>query len=193
MKTIKNILRNLLLHSFFLFLTCGVFAQTEFPKIKAGKVYKQSGVIVTSPNEPNWQIAKAEKEETVFYKTSGGKEFKAFVKTVKIPVYQTVQDFYMNMEKSKTEEISKLNRDSLHFYNTEFKETPCLQYDGSFPEPKPNFRYFNMNGYLCRHPLDKSVVIQIEFSDYSNAKGYTEPEFKLSKSFFEKVIFSKIK
>jgi hypothetical protein len=109
-----------------------------------------------------------------------------------IEVYENVEDLLENLEKLKQDEIRQLDRDSLHFNRINFKETPCLQYDGIFRNSVQNYKYFNMYGYLCRHPLAKNVLIQVEFSIYSKTRGFSEAELKLSKTFFEKIIFSKV-
>ena len=173
----------------------GIFAQNmqkEYPRIKPGKIYKQTGATVASPNQIQWQIVKADKLETVFLKTTAEGKLNAFARTMKIDVHENVKDLFDSLESLKKSEIRELNMDSLHFNNTEFKETPCLQYDGIFRNPVPNYEYFNMSGYICRHPDDKNVAVQFEFSNYSNTRGYTAVENKLSKSFFEKIKFAKI-
>lgn len=179
----------------FLFVSFA-FAQKELPTIKPGKTYQQSGAKITSPNQIGWQIVKAESLETVFEKKNADAKYNAFVKTKTIAVYENVSDLFENLEKLKQAELDMPNRDSLHFNRTNFKETPCLQYDGIFNNnapTMPTLKYFNFNGYLCRHPNDKSVVIQMEFSNYSNSRGFTEVEHKAVKDFFEKLQFSKIK
>lgn len=175
----------------FLFASTG-FAQKELLTIKPGKTYKQSGVKIISPNQPDWQIVKSDNLETVFLKTDTNGKYNAFAKTRTIDVYEKTEDLFVYLEKMKQEEISKLNRDSLHFNRTNFKETPCLQYDGIFNNDA-QYKYFNLNGYLCRHPAEKNTLIQIEFSNYSNLRGFSETENKLSKDFFEKIQFMKVK
>lgn len=189
MKITKNIFVDWLLMLIFS-TNFAIFAQKDFPTIKAGKVYQQSGVTITSPNEPDWKIVKREKTEIVFLKMNTERKFNAFVKRIKIDVYENVKDLFATLENLKKAEVSEVIRDSIHYNWTEFKDTPCLQYDGIFNNDG-EYKYFNMSGYLCRHPQDKSVAIQIEFSSYSNNRGYTETEVKLSKNFFEKIVFSK--
>lgn len=172
------------------------YAQKVNPTIKAGKVYKQSGVKITSPNQEGWQIVKSEKFETVFGKPDSDAEYKAFVRTKTIPDYENVEDLFKNLEATKQAELDMPNRDSLHFNNMNFKETPCLQYDGIFNNDAakmPGYKHFNFRGYLCRHPNDKNTVIQMEFSSYSNSRGFSEAEFKLAKDFFANIQFLKVK
>lgn len=181
-----------------MFLLTGLIsAQDKLKIIKPGKTYKQSGVKIISPNQPDWQIVKSEDLETSFTKTDSNGKYSAFVKTKTIDLFENVEDLFVNLEKLKQEEISRLVRDSLHYNRTNFKETACLQYDGIFNarsgEVESNYKYFNMSGYLCRHPTTKNTIIQIEFSNYSNLRGFSEPEIKLSREFFEKIEFSKVK
>lgn len=92
MKTIRNIPGKLLLLLLVLSISCAVFAQKDFPKIKAENIYKQSGITVKSPNQPDWQLVKAGKLETVFVKTKTDSKYNAFVKTLTIEVYENVKD-----------------------------------------------------------------------------------------------------
>jgi hypothetical protein len=69
----------------------------------------------------------------------------------------------------------------------------CLQYDGKFLIEKTstlNFAYLNFEGYLCPHPRAKDLAVQIEFSTYSNTRGFTPDANSLSEEFFEKVKLS---
>lgn len=85
--------------------------------------------------------------------------------------------------------------DSVHFNNTRFKGLPCVQYDGIFKldgsVSSPKFEYFNFKGYLCSHPETKGLAIQVEFSNYSNSRGFPENLIAVSDEFFEKITFSK--
>lgn len=179
----------------FLFVSF-TFAQKENSTIKAGKVYKQSGAKTFSPNEADWQIVKNESSETIFGKTTSEKRFNVFVRTKTISDYASIEDLFVNLEKMKQSELDSGNRDSLHYNRTNFKQVPCLQYDGIFNNDAammPGYKYFNFSGYLCRHPKNKTIVIQMEFSNYSNSRGFSESELKLSKEFIGKIQFTKIK
>lgn len=179
----------------FLFVSF-TFAQTENPTIKAEKVYKQSGAKIFSPNETNWQIVKNESSETIFGKTTIEEKFNVFVRTKTISDFENIEDLFENIEKMKQSELNIENRDSLHYNRTNFKETPCLQYDGVFNNDEavmPGYKHFNFFGYLCRHPKNKNIVVQIEFSNFSISRGFSESALKLSKDFFSKIQFIKIK
>lgn len=178
----------------FLFLNA-ISAQKELTLIKRGKTYKQSGVAVASPKQIGWQVIKSDQFENVFEKADQNGKSTASAKTSTIDVYENVNDLFVNLEKQKQKEISKLNRDSLHFNRTNFKETPCLQYDGIFNNEvtaTANYKYLNLYGYLCQHPTAKNILIQVEFSNYSNQRGFSESANKLSKDFFENIQFSKV-
>jgi hypothetical protein len=55
----------------------------------------------------------------------------------------------------------------------------------------PKFKYYNLKGYLCSHPENKNLVIQMEFSSRSNSRGFPENLLSLSDEFFEKTTFYK--
>lgn len=192
MKIVRNLLGNLILPLLVLSISWAVLAQKDFPKIKAGKVYKQAAVTIISPNQPDWQLAKSEKLETVFIKTNADEKNYALVKTMTIDAYENVTDLFVYLEKLKQSEFNHLDRDSLHFNRTTFKETPCLQYDGIFRNSVPNYSEFNLTGYLCRHPSDKKIIIEFEFSNYSKTRGFSEADLKLGKNFFANLSFTKV-
>ena len=68
-----------------------------------------------------------------------------------------------------------------------------MEYDGIFDAPNTGFRYLNMNGYICRHPNDKAVIVQFESSNHSNDRGFLSSKAELSKTFFEGIQFKKLK
>lgn len=70
----------------------------------------------------------------------------------------------------------------------------CLHYDAFFPfetTPSNKFAYFNVRGYLIPVSNSNNSALQIEFSDYSNNKGFTEDLYSLAEEFFEKLTFPK--
>lgn len=160
--------------------------------INPASVYSQAGVTVVSPNQPGWVLLQSSKSETVFEKRVKDEILTASVKTIKTKLFDSEKDLLISLETLKEEELSKLKRDSVHFNRTRFKGSPCLQYDGIFKpaEPSvPKFEYFNFKGYLCRHPETKDLVVQIEFSNHSNLRGFSENLLSLRDEFFEKIVF----
>lgn len=173
-------------------LFCSVTAQAQKP-IQPARSYKQDGMTVVSPNQTGWSLLKADKSETLFEKRGEDGIFSASVKSVSTKTFETDQKRLAAWEAAKNEEFSKLKRDSLHFYYTRFKGAMCLRYDGTFPLEKTtsnNFARFNIRGFQCPLPNVKDSAIQVEFSNYSNTRGFTEDLFSLSDEFFEKVTFS---
>ncbi|MEK6337331.1 MAG: hypothetical protein AABM67_20605 [Acidobacteriota bacterium] len=168
-----------------------VRAQTP---IKPATIYDQNGITVVSPNQPGWISLKAEKSETVFEKRGEGGILNASVKTIRTQTFETDKERLAGWETLKQAELSKLKRDSIHFNYTGFKGATCLQYDGIFPIEKTSsshYAYFNLRGYLCRHPDAKDSAVQLEFTNYSNTRGLTEDLYSLSEEFFEKITFPK--
>ena len=170
----------------------GVSAQEH--AIKPASVYQQGGVTVVSPNQPNWMLMKSSKSETVFQKRLEDEVVNANVRTFQTKVFDNDKDLLISLEALKKEELSKLNRDSIHFNYVRFKGSPCLQYDGIFkvnPAGASSLEYLNLNGYLCRLPESKDLIVQMEFSNHSNSRGFSENLSKLSAEFFEKITFPK--
>ena len=153
-----------------------VLAQ-EQSSINPASIYHQVGVTVVSPNQPGWVLLQSSKSETVFEKRVEGEIVNANVKTIKTKIFDNDKDLMTSLEALKKEELSKLNRDSIHFNYVRFKGSPCVQYDGIFNvdgTSAPKFEYFNIKGYLCRHPESKDLVVQMEFSNHSNVRGFSE-------------------
>src|SRR5688572_21366075 len=107
MKTNRNIFVCIFWSLFIFVITFDVLAQRNLPKIREGKVYQQSGVTITSPNQPDWQLVKAGKLETIFAKTKTDGKFKALAKTMTVEVFENVKDLLENLEKQKQDEISQ--------------------------------------------------------------------------------------
>ncbi len=167
----------------------------EQPAITPASAYNLDGVTVVSPNQSGWVALPSSKAETVFEKRVKDEILNANVKTIETKVFDNNNDLLMSLEKMKQAEVSKFKMESLHFNYVRFKRTSCVQYDGTFKvdgASAPKFEYFNLKGYLCGHPETKGLVVQIEFSNHSNFKGFSENFVSLSEDFFEGIVFSKV-
>ena len=163
--------------------------------INPASIYNQVGVTVVSPNQPGWVLLQSSKSETVFEKRVKDEILIANVKTIKTKTFDNNEDLLVSLETLKKEELSKFKMQSVHFNNVRFKGSPCLQYDGIFKldgASLPKFEYFNLKGYLCGHPETKDIAVQIQFSNHSNLRGFSENLFPLSDEFFEKIVFLKV-
>jgi hypothetical protein len=173
----------------------GIISAQEKSSINPASVYNLDAVTVVSPNQAGWTLLQSNKSETVFEKRAKDEILTASVKSIKTKIFDNEQDLLKSLEAMKNEELqSKYKQDSLHFNYVRFKAMRCVQYDGIFNFKEvttPKFEYFNFKGYLCRHPENKDLVIQIEFSNHSNLRGFSEDLFSLSADFFEKTVFSK--
>jgi hypothetical protein len=170
-----------------------VLAQ-EQASINPASIYHLGGVTVVSPNQPGWVLLQSSKWLIAFQKRGEGEVLNASVKTIRTKVFDNDKELLTSLEALKLEELSKLKRDSVHFNYVRFKASPCVQYDGIFTgdASAPNFEYLNFKGYLCRYPESKGLVVQIEFSNHSNLRAFSENLFSLSEEFFERIVFSKV-
>ena len=170
-----------------------VLAQ-EQASINPASLYHLDGVTFVSPNQPGWVLSQSGKSLITLQKRVEDQSLNASVKTIKTKVFDTENELLTSLEALKVEELSKLKKDSVHFNYLKFKASTCVQYDGIFTgdASAPNFKYFNFKGYMCRHPESKGLVVQIEFSNYSNRRGFSEELVDLSNEFFEKMAFSKV-
>jgi hypothetical protein len=162
--------------------------------IKPASIYSQDGITILSPNQSGWTLLKKDESETALEKRGEVGILKANVRSIRTKTFETNIQWLNAMETLKQEELSKLKRDSIHFNYTRFKGIQCLQYDGIFQLEKAssdNFTYLNLEGYVCPHPNAKDAAIQIEFSNYSNTRWFTDDLVSLKEEFFEKTTFSK--
>lgn len=163
--------------------------------ISPATVYQQDGITFASPNQPGWVPLKSDKLETVFEKRDEDAASTASVKTIKTKTFETDKDRLTGFEALKKEDFRNFKLDSVHFYFVRFKDSQCLQYDGIFTLDEtsaPKFKYLNLQGYLCPHPKVKDSAVQIEFSNRSRARGFTEDLISLSKEFFENFYLQKL-
>lgn len=170
-----------------------LFAQ-EPPSIKPASIYHLAGVTVVTPNQPGWVLLQSTNSLLAFQKRVEGEVLNASVKTIRTKAFANDEDLLASLEALKVEELGKLKRDSVHFNYLRFKASPCVQYDGIFTgdASAPDMKYFNFRGYLCRHPKAKGLVVQIEFSNHSNRRAFSQNLFDLSDEFFEQMAFSKV-
>ena len=170
-----------------------VLAQ-EQASINPASIYHLGGVTFVSPNQPGWVLLQSGKSLIAFQKRVEGQVLNASVKTIRTKVFDNDNDLLSSLEALKVEELSKLKKVSVHFNYVRFKASPCVQYDGIFTgdTSAPNFEYLNFKGYMCGHPESKGLVVQIEFSNHSNRRAFSENLADLSNEFFEKMAFSKV-
>jgi hypothetical protein len=170
-----------------------VLAQ-EQASINPAGIYHLGGVTLVSPNQPGWVLLQSGESLIVFQKRAEGEVLNASVKNIKTKVFDNDQELLTSLEALKLEELSKLKKDSVHFNYVRFKASPCVQYDGIFKNDTsaPNFQYLNLKGYLCRYPESKGLVVQIEFSNHSNQRAFSENLVDLSNEFFARMAFSKV-
>jgi hypothetical protein len=170
-----------------------VLAQKQ-ASINPASIYHQGGVTVVSPNQPGSVLLQPNQSLIGFQKRGDGEVLNASVKIIRTRVFDNDKDLLTSLEALKVEELSKLKKVSVHFNYVRFKASPCVQYGGIFTgdTSEPNFAYLNFKGYLCRHPESKGLVVQIESSNHSNQRGFSENLIDVSDEFFEKMTFSKV-
>jgi hypothetical protein len=157
--------------------------------------HDQAGVTVKAPDQPGWSLVKAEEFETRFERSDAAEPAIASVRTLKIATFGRGSDLLRNMEAWKEKQLSKLERDSVHFNRVRFKGVGCLQYDGIFRDPSRSDRlaHLNVKGYLCPLPGNDQFVAELEVSSRSSRRGFSEELLAVSDEFFEATGFVEIK
>jgi hypothetical protein len=162
--------------------------------IEPGSVYRWNGLTAVSPAQAGWALAKSDGTQIVFEKRNDKEILRASVSIIKTEVYETDEDLLAGLEALKQEELRALKVDHLHFNRKRAKGGPLLQIDGIFnldDTASPGFSYLNLRGQLYPHPQTKGLVVQVEFSDRSNVRGFSEAQQALVDEFFEKIAFAK--
>lgn len=181
----------------FIILACLSPAAAQKP-VAPSKRFNLSGVTLASPDQKGWHVAKSDKQELIFEFSRGGNTSRAFAKIGPSHASNSLEKFFKEFETLKTLEIENtenLKRDSLHFNRISFNEVSCVQYDSSVKNlaaTAQTFEYYNIYGYACPHPTSKDRVVLLEFSTYSNTKGFSEDDIKLYRRFFDSAKFTKI-
>jgi hypothetical protein len=159
---------------------------------------KQLGVTVSSPTQPGWTLVKSNERETRFERASAVDTAVASSRTLMATMFGEGDDLLARLEVWKQSQLAStgLKLDSLHFYRVRFKGLTCLQYDGIFEgvsESKSQFTHFNFKGYLCPlHDTEQSVV-ELEVSNRTNQRGFSDELIRSSGEFFEAAVFTPAK
>ena len=176
-----------------LVVSSAIFAQGP-AIIEPGSAYQWQGLMVISPAQPGWALATSDGTQIVFERRNDQEILRASVSIIKTKVYETDEDLLANLEPLKQEEWRALKVDHLHFDRKGARGGPFLEIDGIFNldgTASPGFRYLNLRGRLYPHPQTKGLVVQVEFSDRSNVRGFSEAQLTLADEFFEKIVFAK--
>lgn len=158
-------------------------------------VHKQVGGTVVPPREPGWTVVKSDDFETLFQKKSEHEVALVSMKTLNMDMSGDSKAILRRLESVKDADLARLlawNRDSIHFNHVRFKSSPCVQYDGVFvaKESSARHKYLNFNGYLCAPNATRNVIVQLEASSESSARGMAERLSALAEDFFESTSFA---
>ncbi len=167
-------------------------AQSRSP-VAPASVYHLSGMTVVSPDQPGWGLSKSDGSEIVFEKRDKDRVCRASVSIIKTAVYDSDKDLLAGLEALEQHELDQLDVDSVHFNYAGPHAWPRLHYDGIVRLDRtssPGFGYLNFKGRLIPHPGAPGLAYKIEFSDRSNARGFSEELFSLGEEFCDKILFS---
>lgn len=162
----------------------------ERPAISPATIYELGGVTIQSPDQSGWVLLQATKSVIVLEKHVGDEVLSASIKTMNTKPFANDRDRLFGFEALKSDELSALKKDSVHFNHGRFQHLPCMQYDGIFTGmPESKLKYFNFKGYFCRHPSMDNVAVQLEVSSRSNTRDFSDDLIQLSEVFFEQAVF----
>lgn len=180
---------------------CVVTATVTVPaqgssSVRPSTLYERSGVTFASPNELGWTVLITTSSEMTFESRTKAAVSTAGIKTLKTKVFETEEDRLAGWESLKSDALQelKLPKDSIHFMYVRFKGRRCVQYDASYPldaKTAPKFTRYNVKGYLCPLLDAKNSVVQIEITNYSNTKGFSEAIDLVAEEFFDSVRLAK--
>ena len=160
---------------------------------------RQLGVAVSCPTQPGWKLVKSDERETRFERASAVDPTVASSRTLAGTTFGGGDDLLARLEAWKQSQLATtpgLKQDSLHFDRVKFKGLTCLRYDGSFEdvsEPRRQFSRFNFKGYLCPLGDTERSVVELEVSNRSTQKGFSDEMIRSSDEFFEAAVFTPAK
>lgn len=188
--------------AFFLIVVltgCMAAAPTR-PLITPKSGYTQVGAIVYSPTETGWYLIQSNNFGVVFGKQYGAADETAVANTgvFKVDGIEMDKDFFDFIADQRERQDDKKRFKILGIDNERvyFKGVSCLKYRGLSEDHKNNgidstdFQYLKTAGYVCRHPLNKVTAFQMEISQRSKEKAFSEGLLAVGEEFFKNIQFN---
>jgi hypothetical protein len=189
-----SMIKNLLITILAIVFSAGAIVAQGPSTIEPGSVRQWQGLTVVSPDQPGWTLAASDATRVAFERRNDQEDLSASVSIIRTKVDETDEALLAGLEPLKQEEWKALKVDHLHFDKMRAKGGPFLQYDAIFNldgAALAGFRYLNLRGRLYPHQKTKGLIVQVEFSDRSNVRGFSEDQLSLVNEFFAKIVFPK--
>jgi hypothetical protein len=184
---------------FLVFFISACKSTPDYPKAGINQIYDILGAQVTSPNEPNWQLMQHNQTGIYFGKDISSKTNSLIANVLLYAVngFDDDKKFleYIIAERKKNDDSSRFVDLGVTYDFVTFNESSCVSYTSLAEDHKSQsqsdkkFQYFSTAGYICRHPANKGVAIQLETSYRSDNKLIPEYIRATSKNFFSGVKF----
>jgi hypothetical protein len=169
------------------------------PELAPKSPYKQVGATVYSPNEEGWFLSTAPSNEfSIFFgKIDGTSNNSTMVNTVifRKEGFENDTEFLNHIAEQMIQKDDKSRFKFIDFSNEQvsYKNTACLKYQSLVEDHwelginSDYFLYFKTSGYVCRHPLDKSVAFRMEVSHRSGFKEFPKGLLQSGDAFFSTI------
>ncbi|QNL22234.1 hypothetical protein HZR84_09885 [Hyphobacterium sp. CCMP332] len=129
-----------------------------------------------------------------FKKSSKNSSTIISVRTFEEQKFSDTDEFIKFAESYMEKRMNPYEMKSLHFNIVGFKNTTCLQFDGTFRDSTnqgTNREYISHDGYLCLTPGNESKIAEIKVVHYSNEKLIPKDVVYEYKNMVEKLEFTK--
>lgn len=171
----------------------------SFPLAGISQTYEILGAKVKSPNEPDWRLMQYDQAGIYFGKAALSKDISLISNVVIFAVneFDDNKAFfeYIISERKKNDDATRFVDLGVNYEFVTFNESSCIKYSSlaedhaSKSTSKQKFQYFSTSGFICRHPANKNVAIQLETSYRSDEKSIPTSISRMSNEFFSGVEF----
>lgn len=182
--------------------TVSLCACTAVTPVKPGDTYGQIGATVYSPNEDGWLLIQAIPEGVTFGRKHEDNDETSIANTSVFGVYGVYDDIefleYIAEQRRANTDNTRFKVLDVDNEIVTFKETSCLKYRTLSEDHKnegidsDRFQYLKIFGYICRHPLNSAIAIQMEVSNRSKDKELEEGLLLVGREFFNNIQFTSV-
>lgn len=174
-------------------------SKPNFPQAGIGQTYEILGATISSPNEPNWYLMQHDQMGIFFGKemTSKTDSLIANAWVFGVGGHEDDDSFfdYVIAERERNDDKTRFVDRGVKNNRATLNGSACIKYDtiaedhASKSKSSQPFQYFSTMGYICRHPGNKSVVIQLEVSYRSDLQNVPDGITLMSDQFFNSLEF----
>jgi len=172
------------------------------PTLTPSSTFYVIAATVYSPNEAGWALSeRSNNYGVIFTRQDGTSENSTIFNTIvfKTEGFDNDSDFldYNEQQMKLKGDKSRFKYINSSYEQVSFKNTACLKYRTLVEDHwelginSDYFLYYKTSGYVCRHPINKSIAFRMEASHRSKFKKFPEGFLISGESFFSSIQFNK--